>query len=229
MVTFGYLTYCKGKISIPYKELEEKFIKALNKDSEMEYYYDLIKISDEMLKCTLEKNTEKMCKILENGHLKKIKSGDKIDHYNLKHVIDFVYFKARETYNVDEEVKRGKDDLNFIFYPKDKMKPLIIIELKLNSTVKNALEQIYDKENYFGLKEKGYKGTYLFIGFNLNTKQKLYSCVINECDCDLNIISEYKYIPLKSKKRSANDVESDVIVKRLRSDNEKNTNTEGNR
>jgi len=35
MVTFGYLTYCKGKISIPNKELKEKFIKALSKDSEM--------------------------------------------------------------------------------------------------------------------------------------------------------------------------------------------------
>ena len=46
MVTYGFITYCKGKISIPYNELKEKFIKVLNKDSEMEYYYELIKISE---------------------------------------------------------------------------------------------------------------------------------------------------------------------------------------
>jgi len=65
----------------------------------------------------------------------------------------------------------------------------------------------------------------LFIGLNLNTEQKLYSCKINEGDCDINFISEYKYIPPKSEKRSKNDNESDVIAKRLRSDNKKNTNS----
>ena len=178
-----------------------------------------------MLESTFKKNAKEMCKILENAYLKKTKSGDKMDHSNLKHVIDFLYFKAKETYNVDDEgVGRGKGDLDFIFYPKDKMKPLIIMELKLNSTAKNALEQIYDNEYYSGLKEEGYKGTYLFIGLNLNPKQKLYSCIINECDCDINLISEDKHIPPKSEKRNKNDIESDVIAKRLRSDNKKNTN-----
>jgi len=162
-----------------------------------------------------------MCKILENAHLEKIKPGDKMDHGNLKRVIDFVYFKARRTYNVDEEVKRGKGNLDFIFYPKDKMKPLILMELKLNSTAKNALEQIKNKKYYTGLKKEGYKGTYLFIGLNLNIDQKLYSCVINECNCDIKLISEDKYIPPKSEKRSKDDIESDVISKRLRSDNKK--------
>jgi len=78
MVTFGYLTYCKGKISIPNKELEEKFLEALSKDSEMEYYYELIKISEKMLESTFKKNAKEMCKILGNPHLKKIKSRDNL-------------------------------------------------------------------------------------------------------------------------------------------------------
>ncbi|OUM58849.1 hypothetical protein PIROE2DRAFT_64142 [Piromyces sp. E2] len=116
MVTFGFLTYYDGKISIPNKELKEKFIKALSKNSEMKYYYDLIKISDDMLKETFNKNAKAMCKILEEAHLKKIKSGDKMDHGNLKRVIDFAYFKARMAYHVDEEVGKGEGDIDFIFY-----------------------------------------------------------------------------------------------------------------
>jgi len=91
----------------------------------------------------------------------------------------------------------------------------------LNSTAENALEQIYDKKYYFRLKEEGYKGTYLFIGLNLNTKQKLYSYVINECDWNINLISKYECISLKSEKKSKNDIRSDVIDKRLRSDSKK--------
>jgi len=43
-----------------------------------------------------------------------------LDYNNLKRVIDFVYFKTRRNYNVYEEVVRGKGDINFIFYPKEK-------------------------------------------------------------------------------------------------------------
>ncbi|ORX64852.1 hypothetical protein BCR32DRAFT_297921 [Anaeromyces robustus] len=42
MVTFGFLTYYDGKISIPNKELEEKFVKVLKSNKDMKYYYDII-------------------------------------------------------------------------------------------------------------------------------------------------------------------------------------------
>jgi len=42
-----------------------------------------------------------------------------MDYNNLKRIIDYAYFNARQTYDVDEEVDREKDDLDFIFYPKN--------------------------------------------------------------------------------------------------------------
>eukprot|EP00833_Pecoramyces_ruminatium_P006125 jgi/Orpsp1_1/1180157/evm.model.c7180000072360.1 len=101
------------------------------------------------------------------------------------------------------------------------MKPLIIIKLKLNSSAKNALEQIYEKKYYYGLKDEGYKGTYSLIGLNLNIERKLYSCIIDECNCDLKPMSSNEYIPPKSEKRNKNDLESDGIFKRLKSNTEK--------
>jgi len=59
----------------------------------------------------------------------------------------FYIFEARMNYNVDEEVGKGKGHIDLIFLSKKiKMKPLIIIQLKLNSTAENALEQIKEKQ-----------------------------------------------------------------------------------
>ncbi len=43
MVTFGFLSYYRGEISIPNKELLEKFKILLNLNKDLNYYYDMIK------------------------------------------------------------------------------------------------------------------------------------------------------------------------------------------
>ncbi|ORX63951.1 hypothetical protein BCR32DRAFT_251360 [Anaeromyces robustus] len=130
----------------------------------------MINNSEEMLKMTLKKNPEEICKILKNSHMEKIKPRDKMDHGNLKRVFEFAYFNARINYIVDEEVGKGKGIADFIFYPKDKNKAVIIIELKVNGSAKKALKQIHLKEYYHDLKNDGYKGNILLLGINLNTK-----------------------------------------------------------
>ncbi|ORX50426.1 hypothetical protein BCR32DRAFT_288156 [Anaeromyces robustus] len=226
MVTFGFLTYYDGKISIPNKELEEKFVKVLRKYKDLKYYYNMINNSEEMLKMTLKKNPEEICKILKNSHMEKIKPRDKMDHGNLKRVFEFAYFNARINYIVDEEVGKGKGIADFIFYPKDKNEAVIIIELKVNGSAKKALKQIHLKEYYHDLKNDGYKGNILLLGINLNTKNISYSCIIEERDNKLEKISvneypesenEKKIDQPNSKNKRKTDQESDGIYKRLRS------------
>jgi len=68
MVTFGFLTYYDGKISIPNKELQEEFIKILKKKKKkknLNYLYNLIKNSNRMLELTVKKDVKGMCKMLE--------------------------------------------------------------------------------------------------------------------------------------------------------------------
>ncbi|KAL6611823.1 hypothetical protein U3516DRAFT_813328 [Neocallimastix sp. 'constans'] len=112
MVTFGYLTYYKGKLLIPNNELKERFIKALKKRKDMKFYYDLITNSRKMLKMTLRKNTEEMCKILEEEHMNTIKPGDKMDHelklnksaeIAIKQIHEKVYY-----YNLKDKKYSGK-------------------------------------------------------------------------------------------------------------------------
>jgi hypothetical protein len=193
MVTFGYLTYYKGKISIPNEELREEFIKALrNNKSDMQYIYDMIKNSDEMLEVTLHKNVKRMCEILDKSHMEKISPGDKLDHGNLKRVIDYSYFNARTKYDIEEESPCGHGRADIIFLPKEKNKvngEIIIIELKVNSTAKEAINQIHQKKYYNGLKKKGYYGNILLIGINYDQKKVEYSCVIEEYNNNMKLLS----------------------------------------
>ncbi|OUM59865.1 hypothetical protein PIROE2DRAFT_14497 [Piromyces sp. E2] len=183
MVTLGFLTYYNGKISIPNEDLREIFIEVLDEDDDLKYYYDLIEDSKKMLKMTLKKNTDAMCEILENSHVKKIKSGDKFDHGNLKYLIDFLYFSANASYNINKEGT------------------VIILELKVNDSAKTTIKHIHEKRYYFGLKDKGYKGNILLIGINCDTENKKYTCIIEEYDCDLNI-----KLPKSEKKRKNNPI-----------------------
>ncbi|ORX77622.1 hypothetical protein BCR32DRAFT_283033 [Anaeromyces robustus] len=239
MVTFGFLTYYDGNISIPNKELEEKFLNVLNRNDDLKYYYNMINNSENMLNMTLNNNPEEICKILEQSHMAIIRPGDKMDHGNLKRVIEFAYFNARIHYIVNEEVSEGKGISDFIFYPKNKRQKVIIIELKVNGSAKEAIKQIHQKKYYNDLKNRGYTGNILLVGINLNKKQKSYSCKIEEYDNELKIlisnkeylpnsenkkelISDNEYSPNSKNKRkhdqeSESESESDGVYKRLRS------------
>jgi len=216
MVTFGYLTYYKGKISIPNEELREEFIKSLrNNKSDMQYIYDMIKNSDEMLEVTLHKNVKRMCEILDKSHMEKISPGDKLDHGNLKRVIDYSYFNARTKYDIEEESPCGHGRADIIFLPKEKNKvngEIIIIELKVNSTAKEAINQIHQKKYYNGLKKKGYYGNILLIGINYDQKKVEYSYVIEEYNNNMKLLSTSE----SANRKRRNEFEINSENKRLR-------------
>jgi len=222
IVTFGYLTYYNGKISIPNKELKEEFIKALNdKESDLQYFYNMIKNSDEMLEVTLHKNVKRMCEILDKSPMEKIILEDKIDHAHLKRFIDYSYFNARTKYDIVEEYPNDNGTTDIIFLPKEKNKvngKIIIIELKVNSTAKEAIKHIHQKKYYNGLKEKGYYGNILLIGINYDLKKVEYSCVIEEYNNNMKLLSTTES---EAERKRSNELEINGENKRLRSSSSK--------
>ncbi|KAL6602446.1 hypothetical protein U3516DRAFT_559220 [Neocallimastix sp. 'constans'] len=235
MVTYGFLTYCKEEISIPNKELEEKFIDALKDRSDMKYFYDMIENSEEMLKATLNKNVKRMCEILNKSHMEKIRPGDKVDHGTLKLIMDYVYFHARSIYNITEEYPNGKGRADLIIYPKEENKlkgEIIIIELKVDRSAEEAINQIKEKKYFFDFKDKEYYGNILFVGINYDKKNKQYSCIIEEYDKNEDT-SEAKnkrknkpdsdgiYKTSEAKKKRRNEPESEGVYMSLRSSHRK--------
>lgn len=182
MVVYGFLTYKNGEVLIPNRELMEKFSAMLRKEPSLGYVYRLAKESDRMLRATLAGDTETMVQILEDAH----DTETPILSYNheteLTAVVNLVYLAARDLYRVEREDKAGKGYVDFIFYPEtDKSADCIILELKVDHTPEEAIQQIKDKK--YARKFQGkigqtpvYTGRILAVGISYDKITKTHRC-----------------------------------------------------
>ena len=136
-----------------------------------------------MLKATLAHDTDTMAEILEFVH----DTESPILMYNneteLSAVVNLVYLAARDKYRVEREDKAGKGYVDFIFYPERRNADALILELKIDSTPEDAIEQI--KKKKYALRFKGrigdtlkYIGNILAVGISYDKKSKKHSCKI---------------------------------------------------
>lgn len=184
MVVYGFLSYKNGKVCIPNKELLEKFADMLQKEPSLGYVYRLAKASDRMLRATLEGDTETMAQILEDAHDKETPILSYNHETELTAVVNLVYLAARDSYRVEREDKAGKGYVDFIFYPEtDKTADCILLELKVDATPEEAIQQIRDKK--YALKFQGkigeeprYTGRILAVGISYDREKKEHSCKI---------------------------------------------------
>lgn len=182
MVVYGFLTYENGKVSIPNKELMDRFGEMLQKESSMGYVYQLAKHSRKMLEATIHGDTKTMEKILEYAHNTEVPILSYNHEVELAAIVNLVYLSARDYYRVEREDKAGTGFVDFIFYPYNKEEyPGIILELKIDSTPQEAIAQINDKKYELRLKgklgEKGL-GKILKVGISYNKKTKSHQCKV---------------------------------------------------
>lgn len=186
MVVYGFLTYQNGKVSIPNRELMDKFSVMLRKEPSLGYVYRLAKESSRMLQATLAGDTETMAEILELVHDTEIPLLSYNNETELTAIVNLVYLAARDTYRVEREDKAGKGYVDFIFYPEtDKNADCIILELKVDHTPEEAIRQIKDKK--YGLKFQGkigedsrYSGRILAVGISYDREKKEHRCKVEE-------------------------------------------------
>lgn len=183
MVVYGLLTYEDGAVSVPNRELMDKFDELLFNNHKLGYIYSLARESEKMLKATLTGDTGTMCKILKFAH----DTESPIFSYNseaeLSAVVNLVYLAARDKYRVEREDKAGEGYVDFIFYPERKSADALILELKIGSTPEEAIRQIKDKN--YALRFAGkmgetpkYTGRILAVGISYDRKTKEHSCEI---------------------------------------------------
>lgn len=186
MVVYGFLTYENGKVAIPNKELMDKFADMLKKEPSLGYVYRLARESDRMLKATLTGDTTTMEKILELAHDTEVPLLNYNDETELTAVVNLVYLGARNYYRVEREDKAGIGYVDFIFYPViDKSADCIILELKIDHTPEEAIQQIKNKK--YALRFKGklaedpkYTGKILAVGISYDRKRKKHSCKVEQ-------------------------------------------------
>lgn len=183
MVVYGLLTYQNGAVFIPNKELMNQYNELLLTNDNLGYVHRLALESERMLTATLSGDTETMAEILQFVH----NTESPILSYNneaeLSAVVNLIYLAARDRYRVEREDKAGKGFVDFIFYPEHKDKDSIILELKVNGTPEDAIQQIKDKD--YSLRFKGklgekpkYTGRILFVGISYDKQTKEHSCAV---------------------------------------------------
>jgi len=214
MVVYGLLTYYENEISIPNNELREKFIELVNEEEDFEEFKKLINNSEDLLEATLNKNTDEVCKILNDFHMRNTPL-KQYNHFAFSSILFFAYYYARDKYFVEKEETDSNEIADFIFYPKNYNDTGIIIEIKVDETPENAIQQIYNKQYYKKLEKRNYKCDILLVGINLKEKEKEYSCIIEYFN-KKNIKEKKNNKIYKHKKNNGNDDDNIVNNKRKR-------------
>lgn len=183
MVVYGFLSSENGMVMIPNKELMGQFENMLPKEPELGYIYRLAKESDRMLQATLAGDTDTVLQILEYAHNTETPLLNYSNEAELTAVINLVYLSARDSYRIEREEKVGTGYVDFIFYPNDCRGDCIILELKVDHTADEAIQQIKDRGyalRFQGkLGEKGrYTGRILAVGIAYSRADKKHCCKI---------------------------------------------------
>ncbi|MDO4554336.1 MAG: AAA family ATPase [Lachnospiraceae bacterium] len=184
MVVYGFLSYEKGYVSIPNKELMDRFNEMLIKEPTLGYVHQLAAKSSDMLKATLAGDSSKVAKIMQLAHDTETPLLSYNSESELTVLVTLVYLSARDFYRIEREDKAGIGYVDFIFYPEiDHHADAIIIELKVDHTAEDALQQI--KERKYALKLEGhlgeapkYTGRILGVGIAYDKKTKEHTCKI---------------------------------------------------
>lgn len=184
MVVYGLLTTDgSNRIKIPNYEIMQKFEVVLRKKKELGYISTLARKSSEILEATLNQDEESVAQMLEFVHDTETPLFSYNKENELTAVVNLVYLAARDSYFVSREDKAGKGFTDIIFTPKDAAKDSIILELKVDSTPEEAINQIKQKnyaQRFMGkLGEKSYyTGNILLVGISYDRKEKKHFCKI---------------------------------------------------
>ena len=183
MVVYGFLTYENGTIMIPNKELMDKFADMLMREASLGYVYRLAKESDKMLKATLAGDVKTMSQILEFAHDTEAPLLSYNSEAELTALVNLVFLWARDYYRIEREDKAGIGYVDFMFYPKKTNEDAIILELKVDHTPEEAIQQIKDKKYVLRLKgklgeESLYTGRILAVGISYDKKNKRHACKV---------------------------------------------------
>ena len=178
MIVLGFLSYYDGYLKIPNKELMIEFEKAL-KDEAFGYIAQIAKQSKNMLKATINQDSDTVINILHDIHNSEIPILQYNDENSLSCVVTLAYLAARDTYRVEREEKSGKGYVDFSFHPRRKNDTAFILELKKDDTPENAIRQIRKKE-YVQKFISENENNILAVAICYDSKNKDHKCIFEK-------------------------------------------------
>ena len=179
LIHLGYLSYdrANGECFIPNREVAGEMEKAV-KMTDWNIVKSLMK-SENLLKDTLAGNEEAVAAGIDLAHDENTSILSYNDENSLACVLAIAYYYARNDYIFPREFPSGKGYADLVLIPRENAKtPALVIELKYDSTVDTAIEQIKNKQ--YPAKISEYTGNILLVGINYNKQTKKHTCRIEK-------------------------------------------------
>ncbi len=183
LVHLGYLGYNdeESTIYVPNEETRRELLHSV-RDNHWPQYEGALKLSEQVVLATENKDTETVANLLAKVHEDKVPVLEYNSESALRYVVLIAYLAAEKDYLAPlNEFPTGKGFADIVYLPKKVSKngkPALIIELKKDASAKVALEQI--KERDYVPRVKEYTDNILLIGINYDSKTKQHSCTIEE-------------------------------------------------
>ncbi len=184
LIHLGYLGYDSNEKEafIPNKEIIEEFENAMSVGG-WPNVMNVLKASEKLLEDTLRGDAESVAKELDKAHSEVASILTYNDENSLGCAIGLAYYSARKDYKLIQELPAGKGYADIAFLPLPHTnKPAMVVELKYDSSVSAAIQQIKDRQYMQAL--EGYTGEILLVGVNYNkdNPDKPHSCVIERVE-----------------------------------------------
>ncbi len=178
LIHLGYLSYDADTKTcrIPNKEVAEQFENAIRKTS----WKEMIKVienSKKLLEATINRDEEAVAAAIDMAHDENTSILTYNNENSLACVLALAYIYAKEDYIIHREYASGKGFADLVMIPrKNVSKPALVIELKYNTAVDTAIDQIHNKN--YPEKIKEYADNLLLVGISYDRKTKEHICMI---------------------------------------------------
>lgn len=178
LVHLGYLVYDKNtkRVSIPNEEVRMEF-NELFEEPQHTNLSDLIMRSEKLLADTLGGDGEAVAEAIKNVRATNYAPTFYNNEQSLRYAVKFAYIVCIDKYMKVEELPSGKGLADVVYIPKsDTALPALVVELKWEENVDNAIDQI--KRNDYPAVLKDYFGEIVLVGIAYDSKTNKHSCVI---------------------------------------------------
>lgn len=181
LIHLGYLCYDRDERSavLPNQEIREEFVEALRSSKSHKELSELVRQSDKLLESLWEMDEASVAAGIEYIHNHKIAPNFYNNEQSLRSVIRTAFIGAIDHYIEIQELPSGKGYADLVFIPRrNSNKPVLVIELKWDKSVRAAIDQIKERDYPELLKELS--DEILLVGINYDKDTKQHSCVIEK-------------------------------------------------
>ncbi|MCI6114814.1 MAG: PD-(D/E)XK nuclease domain-containing protein, partial [Spirochaetales bacterium] len=180
LIHLGYLAYDADTSScfIPNNEIKDMWAHSMERVEGYKDVFQMIKDSKQLRESTWNGDEEAVAEGVGKAHMEACSILEYNNEGSFQSAIHLAYYYAKSNYTIVNELPAGKGFADCVFIPYKPDVPAIIIELKKDDSVENAINQIKERKYPEALEK--YKDNLLLVAISYDSKTKEHFCRIEK-------------------------------------------------